>query len=170
MLLVFASAAGFASTPFLVDLLVLSNVAYALLSSCLLSGPLILLKYNGVLMVIHCNSKEYRSDVYVTYQRLGWPLAGSLMLGWSDLDADFVWLTDILGWHYILPLDAVTIAGFGLGYMLALVERSFASLRAHADAEVGNSTQCCCSIVDVLYLDLLILPNGSWSWVLGCDP
>ncbi|GMH21033.1 hypothetical protein Nepgr_022875 [Nepenthes gracilis] len=36
------------------------------------------------------------------------------------------------------------------------VERSSASLWAHADAAVGYSNQCCSSNVDVLYLELLI--------------
>ncbi|GMH18579.1 hypothetical protein Nepgr_020420 [Nepenthes gracilis] len=46
----------------------------------------------------------------------------------------------------------LTIAGFGLGYMLALVLKESVAA-AH---------------VDVLYIELLILLKGPWSWVSEC--
>ncbi|GMH22932.1 hypothetical protein Nepgr_024775 [Nepenthes gracilis] len=133
MLLVFASAAGFASAPVLVDLLVLCN------------APCIALQLPA----------EWASH---------WLLRAVLRVDWSGT---FCKCGVLIGaGKAAFP----SFVGFGLGYAGLGVERCSAALKVHADAVVGYSTQCCCSIVVILYLELLIETNGSWSWVSGCGP
>ncbi|GMH12854.1 hypothetical protein Nepgr_014695 [Nepenthes gracilis] len=65
-------SAGFAVVVFLL----LRNAAYALLSICLLSGPLLLLEYVGVLLAIHwlvgqlglqCGYSEWKLHFLLNY-------------------------------------------------------------------------------------------------------
>ncbi|GMH00785.1 hypothetical protein Nepgr_002624 [Nepenthes gracilis] len=65
-----------ADASFLVDLLLLRTAAYALLSFCLLSGPLPLLEYVGVLLAIHwlvwqlglqCGNSEWKLHFLLNY-------------------------------------------------------------------------------------------------------